>query len=202
MSDLIPKQYKTEELVWAKYLNDTHNALLMRYQVTEIVPLCLEEFIKMNSRDLLVTNLSKSHTGSINVLTIESLRAFKRLDDGNSGFTVGTVFMHNIYSQLLSNTNKGYEGFEVIKSNTRDYKADHLQRFTPSNYREEFIFKIKAKDSKKIQIDNASLQMIKGLLSDTEFTEAKKNFKRINCDTRLVGETNTSLGGFKCVSVC
>jgi len=190
MLSLIPEKYRIEELVWSDNIHDAFYALHMKYHVTEIVPLCLEEFIKMNSRDLIVSNLSKAYTDSICVLTIDSFRAFERLDQkDSSGFTVETVFQYNIYNQHLSDANKGYEGFEMIKSNQHNILlSEHLKRFIPDKYREEFIFKVKAKDCKKIQIDNPSLKLLRNYLSEDEFIIVKKNFKRINNDGKFIGE--------------
>ena len=78
MLSLIPEKYRhdTEVNVYYYSLQNVYNALRHKYQIIEIVPCCQEELIKMNSRDLLIENISRSHTGEIDVSIIEKFYQF------------------------------------------------------------------------------------------------------------------------------
>jgi len=196
MINLIPEKYRTDmnNLVWLHNLQEAYNALSLKYQITEIVPLCLEEFIQMSARDLVVCNITKAHTGSIDVLTYDNLELFTNVKYNNSGLSIDTTFQYEIlHSYCMEDRYKGNKGFHTIKyindKGYENYLTEHSQRYKFDKYMEYFIFKIKAKDAKKIKIDNPSLEYLKTILTEQEFQIAKHNFKRINKDGRLLEES-------------
>ena len=192
MLSLIPEKYRSdiEKIVWLHNLKEAYNALCYRYQIVEIVPCCQEELIKMNARDLLIKNISRSHTGDIDVSIIESITSFKRLDEkDNSGYSLDTIYQYGIYgSGYLSDTYKGNKGFCVVKSSYNNHIAEYIKKYTTDKYNEAFIFKIKSRDNKKIVIDIPTLEFLKLFLDVQDFAIAKNNFKRINKYETLLGE--------------
>jgi len=192
MLSLIPEKYKHDIEVNVYYysLQNVYNALRHKYQIIEIVPCCQEELIKMNTRDLLIENISRSHTGEIDVSIIESFTSFKRLDEkDNSGYSLDTVYQYGVYgSGYLSDTSKGHEGFRVVKNSCNSHIAEYITKYLADKYNESFIFKIKSKDNKKITIDIPTLEFLKSFLDVQDFSIAKKNFKRINKYETLLGE--------------
>jgi len=194
MLNLIPENYRNdiEKNVYLHNIKQAYNALSHKYHIVEIVPCCQEELIKMNSRDLLIENISKSHTNEIDVSVIEGFTSFKRLDDKTSGYSLDTIYKYSIYGNCyLSSTFEGSKGFRVIKSSYNKHEeeyGEHIKKYTADKYNEYFIFKIKAKDIKKIIIDIPTLEFLKSFLSEQDFNIAKRNFKKINKYEALIGE--------------
>ncbi|WCK57424.1 hypothetical protein PP175_25490 (plasmid) [Aneurinibacillus sp. Ricciae_BoGa-3] len=190
MLHLVPEKYQSlfEDNVWIENIKEAYLTLSMSYEITEIVPLYLEEFIRSNANDLFVGNVSKAHTDCIDVMTVESLYKYKRVDIGKSGFSLGTRYQHSIYGKYLSNVSQNTKGFSIVKLDEEDFVFQPLQRVEHSdNYNESFIFRTKAKDMKKIQCDNPSLAFLESLLTHKESQTARKNFKIINSEGELIG---------------
>ena len=191
MMNLIPEKYRTDmnNLVWLHNLQEAYNALSLKYKITSIVPLCLDEFIQMSARDLVISNIGKSHTGYISTVTYNKLEKF--ISNDISGLTIDTIYQYDIYnSNCVGESAKGTNGFHTIKFFTNDdyqyHITEHSKRYKFDKYMEYFIFKVESKDSKKIKIDNPSLEYLKTILTKEEFQIAKQNFKRINKDGRII----------------
>ncbi len=200
VSHLVPATYHS--FLWnlsdslLQNLNRTYTALVLEgYQITEIVPMYLEEFISMGANDLLVNNLSGAHTGTVDILHISAVYGYSQPD--SNGVSLETNYLGYVPTDIEYSpgfrrsylNEQDRVGFSVIKfSDSPHHSIVKIADERLPQYKDEFIFRVKGKDLKKIKVDNPSLDYFKEVLDSKEFKTLKQNFKKVQSNGEILGE--------------
>lgn len=179
---LVPEKYKelVSDNAWIEILSNIYNALSKDYQISEIVPMCMEEFIKLSATDLVLDSIS--YYDNLCVSTIEDFVYCEREDNGSKFYTLHTLCEGHIYdSAYCKNSFDNFKGFNVVNDLENDEPFDYLKPLKHQkllHYTENWVFKIKSKELKKIVIDKPTLAFLELTLDEKDFLIAKNNFKK------------------------
>ena len=199
VKDIVPAKYHSmvsnlHENLPAKRVKTYRSLVLNGYKVEEIVPFCMDELISMGANDLWISNLSCAHTDTVSVMNIYSVTGYQR--HNHSGISLDTAYVGDVYARSNSDdfnkffpSYKKHKGWSIVKHSDSEYQ--HVQRFNDirlPQYTEDFIFRVKGKDLKKIEVDIPSLQYFQEVLNEKEFATFKSNFKKVQSNGTVYGE--------------
>lgn len=204
LENFVPKKYHAfmQRHAWIESLNSIRKTLINtgKYEIIEIIPLCVEEFVTMTARDLLVSNLSYSHNDMSTIQTINEVYHLTRKDNGYSAISLETAYVGGTTNCFYDGRSsfipslKEFIGFSTIEGQNdynpmiKTFQEINFGAFSNASYHEEFIFRVKSKDNKKIRIDNPSRSYFEKRMSRLDYIRFEKNFKRYNSGGRIIGE--------------
>ena len=135
--------------------------------IIEIVPFVVDEFVKMSPHDILVDNLTKAHTGTVDTRQIHSVSYRELIDDRKEFIAIETEYMYEIYDSFGGESHKGQKGAAMIWR--KDQPKNFLYELQKFEDKDSFIIKVKGPDMKKITIDQEVATTLKTLLTEQQY---------------------------------